>query len=172
MKFSEIGESNNPSSLPLDRRPTFLKRYGKELSANFKRWINSRSIDMETSSILIGLLLFTGSIAYVVLPFRQNRRKTVTPSKGQTQQVGKRDVVLAALRDLDFDFKTGKVSEEDYQPVRNKLMVEAAQYLEQEDKEAERLEALIQSRRKAQQEGTKKLSQKPLRAYNFYADKG
>ena len=110
---------------------------------------------METSSILIGLLLFTGSIAYVVLPFRQNRRKTVTPSKGQTQQVGKRDVVLAALRDLDFDFKTGKVSEEDYQPVRNKLMVEAAQYLEQEDKEAERLEALIQSRRKAQQEGTK-----------------
>ena len=110
---------------------------------------------METSSILIGLLLFTGSIAYVVLPFRQNQQKTVTTSKGLTQQVGKREVVLAALRDLDFDFKTGKVSEEDYQPVRNQLMAEAAQYLEQEQKEAERLEALIQSRRKAQQEDTK-----------------
>lgn len=109
---------------------------------------------METSSILIGLLLFTGSIAYIVLPFRQNRRKTVTASKGPPQQVGKRDVVLAALRDLDFDFKTGKVSEEDYQPVRNQLMAEAAQYVEQEQKEAERLEALIQSRRKAQQEDT------------------
>ena len=109
---------------------------------------------METSSILIGLLLFTGSIAYVVLPFRQNRRKTVTTSKGPTQQVGKREVVLAALRDLDFDFKTGKVSEEDYQPVRNQLMAEAAQYLEQEEKEAERLEVLIQSRRRTHQEGT------------------
>ena len=110
---------------------------------------------METSSILIGLLLFTGSIAYVVLPFRQNRRKTVTTSKGPTQQVGKREVVLAALRDLDFDFKTGKVNGEDYQPVRNQLIAEAAQYLEKEQKEAERLEALIQSRRKAQQEDTK-----------------
>jgi hypothetical protein len=110
---------------------------------------------METSSILIGLLLFSGSIAYVVLPFRQNLRKTVTTSKGPAQQVGKREAVLAALRDLDFDFKTGKVSEEDYQPVRNQLMVEAAQYLEQEEKETERLEVLIQSRRKAQQEGTK-----------------
>jgi predicted nucleic acid-binding Zn ribbon protein len=110
---------------------------------------------METSSILFGLLLFTGSIAYVILPFRQTRQKTVTTSKGMTQQVGKREVVLAALRDLDFDFKTGKVSEEDYQPVRNQLMAEAAQYLEQEQKEAERLEALIQSRRKAQQEDTK-----------------
>lgn len=110
---------------------------------------------METSSILIGLLLFTGSIAYVVLPFRQNRRKMVTTSKGPTQQVGKREVVLAALRDLDFDFKTGKVNGEDYQPVRNQLIAEAAQYLEKEQKEAERLEALIQSRRKAQQEDTK-----------------
>lgn len=110
---------------------------------------------METSSILIGLLLFTGSIAYVVLPFRQNRRKPVTTSKGPTQQVGKREVVLAALRDLDFDFKTGKVNGEDYQPVRNQLIAEAAQYLEKEQKEAERLEALIQSRRKAQQEDTK-----------------
>jgi hypothetical protein len=109
---------------------------------------------MQTSSILFGLLLFTGSIAYVVLPFRQNRRKTVATSKGTTQQVGKREVVLVALRDLDFDFKTGKVSEEDYQPVRNQLMAEAAQYLEQEQKEAERLEVLIQSRRKAQQEDT------------------
>jgi hypothetical protein len=106
---------------------------------------------METSSILFGLLLFTVSVAYVVVPFRQNRRKTVTTSNGTTQRVGKREVVLAALRDLDFDFKTGKVSEEDYQPVRNQLIAEAAQYVEQEQKEAERLEALIHSRRKAQQ---------------------
>jgi hypothetical protein len=40
MKFSGIGESKNPPSLPLDLRLTFLKQYGKELSANFKRWTN------------------------------------------------------------------------------------------------------------------------------------
>jgi predicted nucleic acid-binding Zn ribbon protein len=110
---------------------------------------------METSSILIGLLLLTGSIAYIALPFRQTRRKTVTHSTSLTQRVGMREAVLAALRDLDFDFMTGKVSEEDYQPVRNQLMAEAAQYFEQVEKEAERLEALIQTRRKAQQEGAR-----------------
>lgn len=110
---------------------------------------------MEISSIIIGLLLFGGSVAYVNLPFRQKRLKNTNPSNANTQQKGQREAVLAALRELDFDFKTGKVSEEDYQPLRTQLMAEAAQYIEAEEKEAEQLEALIQSRRKSHKQNLK-----------------
>jgi hypothetical protein len=108
---------------------------------------------MEISSLFIGLALFGASLAYVSLPFRQKRQKNENPSKAHTQQVGRRDAVLSALRDLDFDFRTGKVSEEDYKPLRAQLMAEAAQYIEVEEKGDEQLEALIRARRSVQQQG-------------------
>jgi uncharacterized OB-fold protein len=51
------------------------------------------------------------------------------------------------LRDLDFDFKTGKITEEDYVPLRAQLMEEAARSMKQVSEEEDKLEALIQSRR-------------------------
>ncbi len=110
---------------------------------------------MEISSIIIGLILLGGSVAYVSLPFRKRQRVGINPFKASVQPEGQREIVLAALRDLDFDFKTGKVSEEDYQPLRAQLMAEAAQYIEMEKKEDEQLEALIQARRKAQKQNVK-----------------
>src|SRR5512141_2472248 len=101
---------------------------------------------MQMSAIFIGFLLFVAAIAYVGLPFRQ-RQTNASPLQAGTSQEGKRETVLAALRDLDFDFRTGKVSEEDYQPLRAQLMAEAAQYMEAEKKAEEQLEALIQARR-------------------------
>lgn len=106
---------------------------------------------MQISALVIGSLLFVTAIAYVSLPFRQ-KLKAANRSKTQTQEKGKRETVLSALRDLEFDFKIGKVSEEDYKPLRAQLMVEVAQYMEAEKEEEERLEALIQSRRKAQRQ--------------------
>lgn len=102
---------------------------------------------MEISSILIGLVLFVASLAFVSLPFRQKPRASPQARKAVGRSEGRRESVLSALRDLDFDFKTGKVSEEDYTPLRSKLMVEAAQFIEQEKEEEEKLEALIQTRR-------------------------
>jgi len=110
---------------------------------------------MEISSIIIGVALFGGSVAYVSLPFRQKRMKNANSSNANLQQNGQREAVLSALRDLDFDFKTGKVSEEDYQPLRTQLLVEAAQYMEAEKKEDEQLEAMIRARRNVQQQGLK-----------------
>jgi primosomal protein N' len=99
---------------------------------------------MEISSILIGLVLLVASLAFVSQPFRQKQR---TSLKAPGHPEGRRESILSALRDLDFDFKTGKVSEEDYTPLRAKLLAEAAQFIEQEKEEEEKLEALIQSRR-------------------------
>ena len=103
---------------------------------------------MEISSIVIGLLLFGVSVTYVVSPFRQKRQKSGSASQHSDQHMEKREAALVALRDLDFDFKTGKVSEEDYQPLRVQLMAEAAQYMDPAKKEDEHLEQMIQARRK------------------------
>ncbi|HLO14539.1 MAG TPA: zinc ribbon domain-containing protein [Anaerolineales bacterium] len=110
---------------------------------------------MEIFALFIGLALFAAGVAYISLPFRQRRRKDTNSSKVHIQQEGQREVVLAALRDLDFDFKTGKVSEEDYKPLRAQLMAEAAQYIEAEKKEDEQLEAAIQTRRKTHKENAR-----------------
>lgn len=110
---------------------------------------------MEISSILVGLGLFSIALFFVSAPFRQKRQKIENPSKVHKQEKGRREIVLAALRDLDFDFKTGKVSEEDYQPLRAQLLAEAVQYIEAEKQEDERLEALIQTRRKAEKQDVK-----------------
>ena len=107
---------------------------------------------MEIFALLIGVALFTAGVAYITLPFRQKRRRDIKLAKTSLQQEASRETVLLALRDLDFDFKTGKVSEEDYQPLRAQLMAEAAQYVEAEKQEDEQLEALIQSRRQGQKQ--------------------
>lgn len=107
---------------------------------------------MQISALIIGFLLFAAAVAYVSLPFRQERKAT---NHSKIPDQGQKEAVLSALRDLDFDFKTGKVSEEDYNPLRAQLMAEAAQYIEAKQKEDEQLEALIQSRRKVQKQDAK-----------------
>jgi hypothetical protein len=105
---------------------------------------------MEISSILIGFVLLLASLAFVSLPFRQKQRASLKTHKATEHHEGQRESVLYALRDLDFDFKTGKVGEEDYTSLRAQLMTEAAKYIEQDKEEEEKLEALIQTRRTAQ----------------------
>jgi len=101
---------------------------------------------MQISTLLIGIVLLVVAVYFVSRPFLEKDKKAAASSV----QHGQREAVLSALRDLDFDFKTGKISEEDYQPLRAQLMVEAAQYMEPDKKDDEQLEALIQSRRKIQ----------------------
>lgn len=110
---------------------------------------------MEISSIIIGLALLGASVAYVSLPFRQKRVKNTNAAKAHIESEGQKESVLAAVRDLDFDFKTGKVSEEDYQSLRAQLMAEAAQYIEMEKKGDDQLEEMIQVRRAVKQQGSK-----------------
>lgn len=110
---------------------------------------------MEIASILIGLILLAASLFFISMPFRKKQQKDVKNSKTnlQAQKEG-REMVVSALRDLDFDFKTGKVSEEDYTPLRARLMAEAAQFMERQQEEDQKLEALIQSRRAVHQQST------------------
>lgn len=107
---------------------------------------------MQISALLIGIVLLCAAVAYVSLPFWEKRKKAVGHSMSQSEGEGGREAILATLRDLDFDFKTGKVSEEDYQPLRLQLLAQAAASMEAEKRSDEQLEALIQSRRKNKQQ--------------------
>lgn len=103
---------------------------------------------MNITAIAIGLALFGAAILFVVRPFQQKQTKKITQKKA-AHNGERRIAVLSALRDLDFDHKTGKVSEEDYVPAREQLLAEAARYMEQQDEKDSMLEELIQKRRKS-----------------------
>ncbi len=52
-----------------------------------------------------------------------------------------------SLRDLEFDYQTEKVNEEDYKRLRTKLLSEAAVAIETERQEEARFEELVRSYR-------------------------
>ena len=82
---------------------------------------------MNVGSLLVGLSLALVAAVAVADPLQRANRNA--RSKRQTSRVSpesQREQVLLSLRDLDFDFRTGKVEEEDYQPLRRHLMAEAA----------------------------------------------
>ena len=57
----------------------------------------------------------------------------------------KKEVALGNMQDLDFEYKCGKLSEEDYKSVRAEMSTEAATVLQQIDsiEESQDLDALI-----------------------------
>lgn len=100
---------------------------------------------MNLVAVLVGLTMLVISVLFVAKPFQKVRgKKPATPVK-QVDPDEQRLAALTALRDLDFDFQVGKVSEDDYTSLRARLVAEAARTL-QDDKNDE-IETLIQARK-------------------------
>ena len=111
---------------------------------------------MDIGAILIGMALLALTVPMVMQPFWQSAPKRVEPDghKGQSAHNGnnlnpQRDQVLVALRDLDFDYQTGKVVEQDYTVLRSDLLAQAAQLFQPQEAEDEAIEELIRARREA-----------------------
>jgi len=106
---------------------------------------------MNPFAIIIGFAMLIGSLFYIAAPFRldekrgkANKRKGVSLESNQNRHQS----AILALRDLDFDFQAGKVSEEDYGSLRTSLLAKAAATMQTLDESADaRLENLIQVRR-------------------------
>ncbi len=78
---------------------------------------------MEPQSLILGILIAALAAVIVFWPFVSARREeTVARSGGQAQEIedliARRDAIYAVIRDLDFDFETGKLTEEDYRAQR------------------------------------------------------
>ncbi len=81
---------------------------------------------------LLALIALTG--LYVALPIVRREGHLVTAEEQeQSALLARRDQVLDALAELDFDFNIGKIDESHYQTRRQALMQEAADILKRLD---------------------------------------
>jgi hypothetical protein len=103
---------------------------------------------MSTSGILLFAAFLIGTSAFVLWPLfakrsgkKANRDSQFDPNfdptaqalEPLTQMQAEREGVLLALRDLDFDYQTGKFTEEDYQAQREVLLQRGVTLLQQID---------------------------------------
>lgn len=97
---------------------------------------------MDVVALILGIIVTGGVAVFVAWPWRQQRadaRLETGPDAGLAEEAQidrlarRREASLAALRDLDFDYATGKVAEADYGPLRQALVAEAAEILTQLD---------------------------------------
>lgn len=97
---------------------------------------------MDEIAIGLGLLVAGAVIVFVGWPWwagRKNFQAELRPENRPLRNAqdetlaNRRETVLNALRDLDFDHAVGKVTAEDYGPLRQALLFEAANIIAQLD---------------------------------------
>jgi len=110
---------------------------------------------MSPSGIALLLAFLVGGAVFVAWPFiaaRQPADQQKDKHESRLFQVAQlqseREAILNSVRDLDFDYQTGKLSEEDYLAQRESLMSRGVEILRQIDNEqSEAIEAAVQARR-------------------------
>jgi hypothetical protein len=91
---------------------------------------------MEVVAVALAALLAVACVAFVARPFlaepepEDDRLATLTPAEEERLRlVEQRDRALAALKELEFDHRTGKVADDDYEELVRPLRREAAEAL-------------------------------------------
>jgi len=113
---------------------------------------------MELSAIFFSLAVLILVGMYLYAPFMERRARRVTEEEHELSALmAERDRVINSLQELDFDFKLGKIPEDDYPTQRAGLLQKGADILRKidsfapqagsgQDTEA-RLERVIAARR-------------------------
>lgn len=89
---------------------------------------------MNTVTLFVGGgLLAAAVVLYVLLPLVRGQRALLhrTEEEG-TEEEYRRRLALSALRDVEYDYATGKLDDEDYRILKGELSVEALRILEGE----------------------------------------
>jgi hypothetical protein len=83
-------------------------------------------------ALLIALVLSLAALAYVVWPLlKPGPAPILVEDDKLTELLGRKDAVLQAIKDLEFDYHVGKLSEEDYQLYDQRLRRQALGLLQQ-----------------------------------------
>ena len=89
-----------------------------------------------TLALVLGALLALVAVAFVAWPFLREPTPTsdrldelTGAEQARLELVEERDRALAALKELEFDHRTGKVSDEDYRALVGPLRRQAADAL-------------------------------------------
>jgi zinc ribbon protein len=113
---------------------------------------------MELTAIFFSLAVLILVGMYLYAPFMERRARSVTEDEHELSALmAERDRVINSLQELDFDFKLGKIPEDDYPAQRAGLLQKGADILRKIDSLApqaasaqdteERLERAIAARR-------------------------
>ena len=91
---------------------------------------------MDVLAVALGALLAVAAVAFVARPFlaepgaADDRLAGRTPAEQERLELlERRDRALGALKELEFDHRTGKVSDEDYRELVGVLRQRAAEML-------------------------------------------
>ncbi len=89
---------------------------------------------MELTAIFFSLAVLILVAMYLYAPFMERRARRVTEEEHELSALmAERDRVINSLQELDFDFKLGKVPEEDYPEQRASLLQKGADILRKID---------------------------------------
>ena len=99
---------------------------------------------MLTVALVLGGLLAVAAVWFVARPFligTSASERVEEPDAGRLALEEQRDRTLAALKELEFDHRTGKVSDEDYRRQVGELRLTVADALRALDRERGSAEA-------------------------------
>ncbi len=120
-------------------------------------------------TLLVAILLSATALAFVLWPLlRREPPPMLLENDRLTELLGRKDAVLQAIKDLEFDYQVGKVSEEDFHRFNQELRRQAIRLIQQIEHEApqvasldERLEAEIARLRRTRADGDTPASSPP-----------
>ena len=89
---------------------------------------------MELTAIFLSLAVLILVGIYLYAPFMERRARQVTEEEHELSALmAERDRVINSLQELDFDFKLGKIPEDDYPAQRASLLQKGADILRKID---------------------------------------
>ncbi len=95
---------------------------------------------MQLTAIFFSLAILILVAIYLYAPFMERRARRVTEEEHELSTLmAERDRVINSLQELDFDFKLGKIPEEDYPAQRAGLLQKGADLLRKIDSIAPQL---------------------------------
>jgi NADH pyrophosphatase NudC (nudix superfamily) len=95
---------------------------------------------MELTAIFFSLAVLVLVGIYLYAPFMERRARRVTEEEHELSALmAERDRVINSLQELDFDFKLGKIPEDDYPTQRASLLQKGAEILKKIDSLAPQL---------------------------------
>jgi len=95
---------------------------------------------MQLTAIFFSLAILILVGIYLYAPFMERRARRVTEEEhALSTLMAERDRVINSLQELDFDFKLGKIPEEDYPAQRTSLLQKGADLLRRIDSIAPQL---------------------------------
>ena len=72
-------------------------------------------------ALLIAPILFIGAVLYIAYPLLQEKKKESEPEDEATDEekaVQEKEAIIESLKDIDMDFRMGKLSTQDYQSLK------------------------------------------------------